>query len=58
MGSDGIYGGKAKSKRCVFIYFVKVATEMAEVTDNGGCSKETGTRVKSSCTIIGLDPRD
>ena len=28
MGSDGIYGGKAKSKRCVFRYFLKVATEI------------------------------
>ena len=35
MGSDGIYGGKAKSKRCVFICFLKVATEMAERTDSG-----------------------
>ena len=35
MGSDGIYGGKAKSKRCVFRYFLKVATEMAERTDSG-----------------------
>ena len=32
MGNDGIYGGKAKSKRCVFRYFLKVATEMAEGT--------------------------
>ena len=32
-GSDGNYGGKAKSKRCVFRYFLKVATEMAERTD-------------------------
>ena len=30
MGSDGIYGGKAKSERCVFRCFLKVATEMAE----------------------------
>ena len=35
MGSDGIYGGKAKSKRCVFRYFFKVATELAEQTDSG-----------------------
>ena len=34
MGSDGIYGGKAKSKRCVFRYFLKVATELAERTDS------------------------
>ena len=35
MGSDGIYGGKAKSKRCVFRYFLKVATEPVEQTDSG-----------------------
>ena len=35
MGSDGIYGGKAKSKRCVFRYFLKVTTELAERTDSG-----------------------
>ena len=34
MGSDGIYGEKAKSKRCVFRYFLKVATEMAGRTDS------------------------
>ena len=34
MGSNGIYGGKAKSKRCVFTYSLKVATEMAERTDS------------------------
>ena len=28
-------GGKAKSKRCVFSYFLKVATELAERTDSG-----------------------
>ena len=54
MGSDGIYGGKAKSKRCVFRYFLKVATELAERTDSGRLFQ----RVKSSSTSIGLDPRD
>ena len=34
MGSDSIYGGKAKSKRCVLRYFLKVATEMAEWTES------------------------
>ena len=34
MGNDGIYGGKAKPKRCVFRYSLKVATEMAERTDS------------------------
>ena len=31
----GVYGGKAKSKRCVVKCFLKVATEMAERTDSG-----------------------
>ena len=35
MGNDSIYEGKAKSKRWVFRYFIKVATEMAERTDSG-----------------------
>ena len=34
MGSDGIYGEKAKSKGCDFRYFLKVATDMAEWTDS------------------------
>ena len=33
MGSDGIYGGKAKSKRCVFRYYLQVTTKRAERTD-------------------------
>ena len=28
-----VYGGKAKLKRCVLRFFLKVATEMAEQTD-------------------------
>ena len=52
-------GGKAKSKRCVFRYFLKVATELTERTDSGRLfQKRQGTRVKSSSTSIGLDPRD
>ena len=35
MGSDGIHGGKAKSKRCVFRCFLKVVTGMAERTHSG-----------------------
>ena len=35
MGSDGIYVGKPILKRCVFRYFLKVATELAERTDSG-----------------------
>ena len=34
MGSDGIYGGKAKSKRCVFRCFLKVVTGMANLADS------------------------
>ena len=44
MGSDGIYGGKAKSKRCVFTYFLKVATELAEQTDSGRLFQKDGTQ--------------
>ena len=33
-GNAGIYGGEAKSKRCVFRCFLKVATELAEWTDS------------------------
>ena len=33
MRSDGIYGGKAKSQRCVLKYFLQVATEMTLGTD-------------------------
>ena len=35
VGCAGICGKKAKSKRCVFRCFLKVATEMAEWTDSG-----------------------
>ena len=56
MGSDGIYGGKAKSKRCDFKYFLKVATERTD--GQQVVPKRRGTRVKSSCTSIGLNPRD
>ena len=44
MGSDGIYGGKAKSKRCVFRYFLKVATELAERTDSGRLFQRDGAQ--------------
>ena len=59
MGSDGIYGGKAKSKRCIFRYFIKVATELAERKNSGRLfQRDESTRVKSSSTSIGLDPKD
>ena len=44
MGSDGIYGRKAKSKRCVFRYFLKVATELAERTDSGKLFQRDGAQ--------------
>ena len=44
MGSDGNYGGKAKSKRCVFRYFIKVATEMAERTNSGRLFQRDGAQ--------------
>ena len=56
MGSDGIYRGKAKSKRCVFRYLLKVTTELAERTDSGRFFQILQI-VKSSSTSIGLDPR-
>ena len=33
IGLAGVYGGKAKSRKCVFRCFLNVATEMAERTD-------------------------
>ena len=44
MESDGIYAGKAKSKRCVFRYFLKVATELAERTDSGRLFQRDGVQ--------------
>ena len=58
MGNDGFYGEKAESKRCIFRCFLKVAAEMAGWTDSGRLFQRRCTRVKSSCTSIGLDRRD
>ena len=44
MGNGGIYGGKAKSKRCVFRYLLKVATEMAERTESGRLFQRDGAQ--------------
>ena len=44
MGSNGICGGKAKSKRCVFRYFLKVAIELAERTDSGRLFQTDGAQ--------------
>ena len=37
-------GGKAESKRCVFRYFLKVGTEMAERTDSGRLFQRDGAQ--------------
>ena len=59
MGSDGIYGGKTESKRCVFRYFLKVATELAERTDSGRLFQRDGAQEwKALAPVLGLDPRD
>ena len=44
MEHDGIYEGKAKSKRCVFRSFLKVVTEMAEWTDSGKLFQREGAQ--------------
>ena len=44
MEHDAIYGEKAKSKICVFRCFLKVATEMAERTDNGRLFQRDGAQ--------------
>ena len=59
MGSDGIYGGKAKSKRCVFRYFLMVATEMAERTDSGRLFQRDGAQEWTALApVLVLTPRD
>ena len=60
MGSDGIYGGKAISKRCVLIQIFLKGSNWAGWTDRQRqvVPKRWGTKVKSSSTCIGLDPRD
>ena len=44
IGQAGVYGGKAKSKRCVFRCFLEVSTEMAERTDNGRLFQRDGAQ--------------
>ena len=44
MGSGGIYGERAKSKRCVLRYFLKVATELAERTESGRLFQRDGAQ--------------
>ena len=60
MGSDGIYEGKAKSKKCVFRYFLKVANELAERTDSGRLFQRDGAQEWKALTpvlvlILGTD---
>ena len=52
MGSDGIYGGKAKSKRCVFRYFLKVATELAERRDSGRLFQRDGAQERKALALV------
>ena len=44
MGRDGMCGEKAKSKRCVLRYFLKVASEMAGRTDSGRLFQRDGVQ--------------
>ena len=44
MGHHGIYGGKAKSKRCAFRCFLNVATKMAEWTGSGSLFLRDGAQ--------------
>ena len=58
IGYAGIYGGKAKSKRCLQMFlkgsnWISWMDRQREIV-----SKRRGTMVKSSCTRVGLDPRD
>ena len=56
MGNDSIYGGKAKSKICVFSYVLKVASEMAEETDSGKYMERfTNLRVIYSAKIPDIE---
>ena len=44
IGRAGVYGGKTKSKRCVFRCFLKVVTETAERTDSGRLFQRDGVQ--------------
>ena len=48
----GIYGRKAKSKRCVFTCFLKVATEMAERTDSGRLFQRDGAQEQKALAPV------
>ena len=48
-------GGEAKSKRCVFRYFLKVAIEMAERTDSGRLFQRDGAQeIKALAPVLVL----
>ena len=50
--------GKAKSKRCVFICFLEVATEMAEQTDSGRLFQRDGAQEWTALApVMVLTPR-
>ena len=52
MGNDGIYGGKAKLKRCVFRYFLKVELKMAEWTDSGRLFQRDGAQEWTALALV------
>ena len=52
MGDDGIYGGRVKSKRCVFKTFLKVATERAERTDRGRLFQRDGAQEQKALAPV------
>ena len=54
LGSDGIYGGKAKSKRYVFRCFLKVVTELAERTDSGRLFQRDGAQALAPVLVLTL----
>ena len=59
VGHTGVYRGKAKSKRYVLRRLLKVATEVAELTDSGKVvPRRRGTRAEGPCASVGPDPRD
>ena len=52
MWHAGVYGGRVKSKRCVFRCFLEVATEMAESTDSGWLFQRDKVQKLGTDTII------
>ena len=60
MGCDGVYRGKAKSKRCVFRRSLKVVVVVSEWTDSGAgvIPKGRGCKSEWQCPYgcVGRDP--